>query len=67
MDNALVDRIIEMRRRGAAIWFARTANGRIKVKVKFGPFHMMTRRYHPDEATFEALKQRMRADAAELA
>ena len=62
MDKALIDRIVEMRRRGAVVRFVRGYGGQARVKVKYGPFHLLTRRYRPDEPTFEELKQRIRSN-----
>ena len=62
MDNALIDGIVELNRRGAAVLFGRSTYGHTKIKVRFGPLKLRTRYYKTDDETYAELKDRLRQD-----
>lgn len=59
MDTELVDRVITQARRGADILFGRTHSGTLKIKVKHGPFKLLTSRYNVDPLTYEGIKRQL--------
>ena len=60
MDPNLVEEVLALARNGATVMFGRSASGRGKIKIRYGPMKLATKRYMPNDATFEEIKARLR-------
>ena len=56
MNTQQLDQVLSDVKRGGKILFGRDQYGRSKVKIKYGPFNLFTRRYTLDAETSEALR-----------
>lgn len=59
MDNELIKLVLKHARRGNDIFFGRSSAGGLKIKVKHGPFNVLTTRYKTNPTTFDAIRHLM--------
>ena len=60
MDKEAVSSIVSKAESGAEILFGRGNLGEHKIKVRYGPMHLMTKRYQVDAETYEYVMAKLR-------
>ena len=60
MKKNIITELLRHKARGSEILFGRSHAGKSKIKVKYGPFGLFTKRYSLDHETFELAKRCMR-------
>jgi len=60
LDQQTVDLVIRHAAKGHKVLLGHSHHGHYKIKVKYGPFGVMTARFSADLETFEEIKFRLR-------
>ena len=60
MDEDIVEAVISKARSGAEVLFGRGNYGELKIKVRYGPMRLMTKRYHVDFETWQEVRARLK-------
>ncbi len=60
MDLIVVESIVAYSGKGCKILFGHNALGGMKVKVKYGPFCLLTKRFQTDLETYNEIKRRLK-------
>lgn len=63
MDKRLIKNVLEHVHRGHKVLFGVDHLGIVHIRIKHGPFKLLTVRYRTDQATFAAIKQRLPSGA----
>ena len=59
MNAELADEIIRRAKSGAEILFGQGVYGEFKIKIRHGPFKLLSRRYQVDFETFQFVKDQL--------
>ncbi len=60
MNQKIVDSVMLHSSKGHQVLLGHHHGGKSKIKIKFGPFGLLTTRYDTDFETFEEIKNRLR-------
>jgi len=60
MDQNVINSVFSHATKGRKILFGHSNNGRVKVKIKYGPLGLLTTRYATDHETFNEIKRRLK-------
>ncbi len=61
MDLNVVESVVDYSSKGCKILFGHNVLGGMKIKVKYGPFKILTKRFKTDIETYYEVKRRLKA------